>query len=469
MRDTHRGPSRRDALRLGAGMGLLAAGCGKGKSQDTAWPPDDSAVQGAPPRAPEPDPWVPSEAIDTDRFPFGVQVGDATTSTARVHLRSHIGPVDFVLVVEDGTGWAEVERRTSLSPSPLPVAADPAGMAVVVDLTGLAADTAYSVVFLDGAARSAVARFRTATASGTARIVTFGATSCFGGNAPWKSLTYAAEERLDFFALLGDSVYADGSASVADYRAHWDEALSVSGMVALSSSTSLVVTWDDHEVDNNWERGEIGDELLEIASACFAEALPRQASAQEGVIWRKLSWGDTLDVFVLDGRSERDHSTGQYLSDAQEAWLLDGLSASEARFKIILNSVPITDLNAIFAGGGIDDRWDGFPEQRNRILQAISDRGVAGVLWVAGDVHYPQVGMVDPAGGVADDVFEVFTGPAGSFLNVAADLFVGNPQYLWMTAQYNWCRFECDPLLGTVRVTHITDDGSVLNDILLEI
>jgi len=470
MRDRYAGPSRRDALRLGAGVGLLGTACGTDKAQDTSIENDvDSGIVGGDSRSPEPDAWSPTETLDAARFPFGVQVGDATQSTARVHLRTHTGSVDFVLVVADGDGWTEVSRQSALSPAPLPVDADPAGMAVVVELTGLSPDTAYSVVFLDGSVRSHVARFRTATSSGTNRVVTFGATSCFGGNKPWPSLEHAAAERLDFFALLGDTVYADGSASVSDYRAHWDDALSTQGLISLSASTSFIVTWDDHEVDNNWEVHEVGEERLAIATACFREALPFDNGAESGFLWRKLSWGDTLDVFVLDGRGERDASTGQYLSAEQEAWLLAGVAASGARFKIILNSVPITDLNAIFGSGGIADRWQGFPEQRNRILQGIADSGVAGVLWVTGDVHYPQVGMVDPAGGVADDVYEIFTGPAGSFLNVGADLFVGDPQYLWMVAAYNWCRFECDPVLGTVRVTHIGDDGSALHDIVLEL
>ena len=472
MRDTITGPSRRDALKLGAGVGLLGVGCGSDKSVDThAEDTSVTEVEGAAPREEEPAPWSPSETLDTDRFPFGVQVGDATQATARVHLRTHVGPVDMVLMVADGDGWSEVSRETGLTPSAVPVTVDsgPEGMAVVVDLTDLSGDTAYSVVFIEGSLRSHVARFRTATEAGSNRLVIFGATSCFGGNDPWPSLLQAATEQLDFFALLGDSVYADGSTSVSDYRAHWDLALSTEGLVAVSASTSLIVTWDDHEVDNNWDIEEIGEERLAIASACFREALPFVDSGVGTGIWRKLNWGDTLDVLVLDGRGERDYTTLQYMSAEQETWLLTELAASTARFKIILNSVPITDLNAIFASGGIADRWEGFPTQRARILSAIADAGLTGVLWVAGDVHYAQVGRVDPSGGVADDVYEVFAGPTGSFLNVAADLFVGDPQYEWMVAAYNWCRFECDPVLGTVRVTHIGDDGTALHDVTLSL
>ena len=396
-----------------------------------------------------------------------VQVGDATASTAVVHLRTHSGPVTMVLVEGSETEWTERERREGLEVAALPVDADPAGMAVVVELTDLSPDTPYSVVFFDGETRSAVTRFRTALADGAQRRVVFGATSCFGGNAPWPSLAWAADEQLDFFCLLGDTVYADGSRTPAQYRAFWDEALSTGGLLQVSASTSLVATWDDHEVDNNWDISRVGEERFQVAKACFDEALPRSEGPGGTGVWRALRWGDTLHVFVLDGRAERRPEDGKYLSDAQLQWLIDGVRSSPARFKIILNSVPITDLNAMFSSIGAEDRWDGFPATRSALLEGIAD--VEGVLFVTGDVHYGQVGFVDPAGGVAESVYEVFTGPAGSFANVAADIFVGDPQYLWMSSAWNWCRFACDPESGTVQVTHIGDDGAPLHDITLQL
>jgi len=373
----------------------------------------------------------------------------------------------MVLVEAEGNEWVELERREGLEVSALSVAAEPEGMAVVVSLADLRPDTAYSVVFFDGDLRSTVARFRTALDAGGARRVVFGASSCFGGNAPWPSLFYAADEQLDFFCLLGDLVYADGSETPAQYRSFWDAALSTEGLVRLSASTSLVVTWDDHEVDNNWDIGGLGDEVFAVAKACFDEALPRTVGSGGVGIWRVLRWGETLDLFVLECRAERVPAEARYISDAQLQWLIDGVQSSTARFKIILNSVPITDLNAIYSSLGAEDRWDGFPLTRAALVEAVA--GVEGVLFVSGDVHYAQVGYVDPAGGVGEALYEVFTGPAGSFANVAADLFVGDPQYLWLSSAWNWCRFECDPVAGTIRVTHVGDDGAALHDITLAV
>jgi alkaline phosphatase D len=150
-------------------------------------------------------------------------------------------------------------------------------------------------------------------------------------------------------------------------------------------------------------------------------------------------------------------------------WLKAGLAESEARFKIVLNSVPITDLSAIFGQGARDDRWEGFPEQRAELLGFIEEAGIEGVLWVAGDVHYAQVGQVDPEGGTAAGQVEVFAGPGGSFANVGAELFEGDPQYAWMSSTWNYARFTCDPAAGTVLVEHIDDDGALLNEALLRL
>ncbi|MFN7145448.1 MAG: hypothetical protein ACK4YP_16865, partial [Myxococcota bacterium] len=97
------------------------------------------------------------------------------------------------------------------------------------------------------------------------------------------------------------------------------------------------------------------------------------------------------------------------------------------------------------------------------------DNGIGGVLWLTGDVHYAQVGRVDPVGGVAEDQWEVLCGPGGSRLNAVVEAFVGNDQYPVVFARWNYARFTCDPGLGTVTVTHIGDDGGVLSEIVLEI
>ena len=84
--------------------------------------------------------------------------------------------------------------------------------------------------------------------------------------------------------------------------------------------------------------------------------------------------------------------------------------------------------------------------------------------------EFGQIGWVSPEGQVGHSAWEVYCGPSGSFLNPVAYYYVGNaPQYEQIIYDYNWVRFECDPVQGTVRVQHLNDDGESLSDQVLEV
>lgn len=416
---------------------------------------DTDTSDAAPDRSPEPEPWSAPGSEDAAAFAWGVQSGDAGPDRVRLSVRTTEPAVRLVVVVADGSeGWLDERTIDDL------VASD--GV-VQLSIDGLSADTAYSYVFTsaDGARRSPVGRFRTALAADGLRNVRFAATSCLGGSNPgWASLSVAAAERFDFVALLGDTVYADGAVTLDEYRAVWGDALAQPAMRDLTASTSLVATWDDHEVVDNSSYYERPAEQHAAARQAFLEALP-QSAGPDDPLWRKLSWGATADVFVLDCRSERDGE--RYIGDAQMAWLKEGLRTSAARFKIVLNSVPITDMSAMMGDVSDEDRWQGYPAQREEILAHIVDNAIPGVLWLAGDFHFAMVSRIDPEGGVAADLHEVLCGPAGSRLNEVAPLFDENStQYDDVLAAWNTTWFDLDPAAGTVRIRFVGDDGAVL-------
>lgn len=454
-------PTRRRVLISVPALSLAAACGGKGDSAAG----DDTGMLAAPDREPEPEPWSPDGTVDEAAFPYGVQIGDATTSGARLSVHTTETTVAIAVAMATESGWEEVDRQEGIAVE---------GGFVQLDLDGLVADVAWSVAVYaaDGARRAQVSRFRTATAGDDFRVVVFGASSCFGGNEPWRTLSRAAEERLDFFCLLGDSVYADGSVSEDDYDLHWSHTMSQQGMKDLCASTSLVVTWDDHEVDNNWLWAETSrvEEKFASGLARFSAHLPRSEGSGRAGIWRKLSWGAVLDIFVLECRAERDPDAGVYISTEQMDWLKSGLSESGARFKIILNSVPISDLYPIFANAQLSDRWSGYEGQRTEILSHIVDNGIEGVVWLAGDIHLAATCTVGQTGQLADGMHEIIAGPGGSFLNIVADLVVDydEQQFPILFAEWNYTRISCDPGTGIVGVQYIADDGSVLAEIDLQ-
>lgn len=446
--------TRRDFLvRVGASAGAVALlpACGPA----TEPPPDVDPEPTGP--GPEPDePWSPDGEVVDSRFPFGLQTGDATVDSAIVSVHTTAaGAIGLVLARGVEGGWEEERRLNDLTAE---------DGVVQVDLNGLRADTTYSVVAYDGGSRSPVSRFRTAIAVGESRKIRFGATSCLGGNAPWRTLSEAAEEKFDFFIMGGDTVYVDQYANDA-IRGVWEGAMRTPGLKDLTASTSLLATWDDHEVDNNWSWNAAGiTERVQVGLGEFRRHLPVGPGGGEIGIWRKLSWGDAADVFVLDARGERRN--GNYLSPEQLTWLKDGLSASTARFKIVVNPVPITDLADVVGELQQEDRWQGYPVQRGELLQHIADEEVAGVLFISGDFHIGALGKVDAPGGPAEDVWEVLAGPGGSPINPVVNFGVefDAERFPIIVPGHNYVLFEADPESGEILVQFIDDNGLMIDE-----
>ena len=113
----------------------------------------------------------------------------------------------------------------------------------------------------------------------------------------------------------------------------------------------MFAQWDDHEVTNNWWPGEpltraehqrkkyVEKNVLVLAARAaraFHEYMPMRAEpAEPGRVYRKISYGPLLDVFMLDMRSYRgpnaenmrgDLRAGGLLPRARGRWL--GSSAS---------------------------------------------------------------------------------------------------------------------------------------------
>jgi alkaline phosphatase D len=349
------------------------------------------------------------------------------------------------------------------------VAAAPGGY-VHVDVPGLTAGRRYRYAFfetMDGApvARSAIGRFRAAIAADTEETVLIGACSCTYNPFRPQTLEHAGtREDLDLFLLLGDTSYNDGSDSVDEYRDKWEESLGREGYLAVRAATSVLATWDDHEVDNNWNPETFDMAQAARARQTFFESLPlRRDATTPDRIWKRIRWGRTVEVFVLDCRGERVPSTrmgpmATYMSRAQLDWLKAGLMESSAVFKVIANSVPIGDFPALFGAG---DRWEGYPAQRTEILDFIDDMGIEGVLWVSGDFHLGSIGNVGGMGAPGANQLEVLAGPGAQLPNPLS-FALGAPMWDFATEQNNYVTLGLDPATRELTVTFHRPDGGVL-------
>lgn len=135
--------------------------------------------------------------------------------------------------------------------------------------------------------------------------------------------------------------------------------------------------------------------------------------------------------FALDTRGERSSRNPEdrtdpklfILSDAQEAWLLDGLKTTNASFIFIISPDPwiIYHTAAHVGGDDRDDKGDGFPsflDQRERLLNTL-DQMRQPVLIFTGDVHAAASVKI------CDNVWEMMCGPLGSTGHPIGTL--GNP------------------------------------------
>jgi Phosphodiesterase/alkaline phosphatase D len=131
---------------------------------------------------------------------------------------------------------------------------------------------------------------------------------------------------------------------------------------AFNAEVPIFVQWDDHEVMNNWSASKeipaaykVRDiNLLAARSArAFHEMYPmRESIVEPGRLYRTLSYGPHLDVFMLDERSYRGPNgpnlqtaygpESYFLGPDQLAWLKRGLLNSRATWKVIASDMPLS-------------------------------------------------------------------------------------------------------------------------------
>ncbi|MCX5742803.1 MAG: alkaline phosphatase D family protein [Proteobacteria bacterium] len=420
----------------------------------------------------------------------GVQSGDVSDRTALVWARC--SEPARMLVEWDTTERFDSPRRVK---GPL---VDPTrdftGLAQLVDLPP-EQTISYRVRFEREASRGAsawtVGTLQTPRADGF-RFAWSGDTcgQGYGRNPDWGGLRgYQAlhDAHPRFFLNSGDLFYADDpilpekqlatggiwknisnervarvAQDVDDFRARLAYNLEDEHYAAFAQSTSVIAQWDDHETHNNWyPGGTLTDDRYRIKDMSTLAARARQAIYEwvpiaSKTIHRTIHYGPLLDVFVLDARSFRTPNnapelTGTqagsaFLGADQAAWLVDALSMSKARWKIVACDQPvglvIADGDADHDGReGLAGRDGGQATGREvefaQILAALQTRRVKNIAWLTADVHYAAAHYYNPERGAVsafDGFWEFVAGPihAGTFgPNELDQTFGGEVRFQW--------------------------------------
>jgi alkaline phosphatase D len=271
---------------------------------------------------------------------------------------------------------------------------------------GLDAHTQYFYAWQSTNAISPVGRTRTTPPKSSRTPVRVGYSSCQHYNYGYFSPhLHAAAEDLDLYVFLGDYIYERGrvpdgavrtdridAVDLTTYRRKYRVYRTDPGLRELHRLQPMVHIWDDHEVFNNYSQNNPPASLSQRWAGYRAafEWLPRMTFPHERFrIYKKLSLGAHVDLFLLDTRQYRtgfgDGQPKHIIDDTQMQWLIKGLRDSRARWKVIANQVVITA--DPFGTGEATDQWDGFPEDRARLLGAIEAAGLRDVVFITGDAH----------------------------------------------------------------------------------
>jgi alkaline phosphatase D len=296
---------------------------------------------------------------------------------------------------------------------------------VHAEVDGLQPSADYWFRFRVGSEESPVGHTRTAPAAGSdpARVA-FGLASC----QSWAGGRYAAyrtmaQEDLDLVVHVGDYTYEGRShESLADFRNNHAKYKSSVDLQAAHARFPFVVTFDDHEIENNWADdvsqpdGEASNErerFLRLRANAFQAyyehlplRLPQRPTGPDLLLHRRLDQGSLVSLHVLDSRQYRsdqlteafpggpldprvDDPARTLLGDEQERWLFDGLDRSPARWNLVAQQTIMAEVD--YDGGpGTSvnhDQWDGYAVSRNRFLGFVEQRRPANPVVLSGDWH----------------------------------------------------------------------------------
>jgi alkaline phosphatase D len=320
----------------------------------------------------------------------------------------------------------------------------------------------------------------------------------------------------DIFIHSGDTIYADGplkaevklpdgkiwknvtipekdkvAETLDEFRAAYKYNLRDEHLRAFNAEVPVFVQWDDHEVTNNWSLSkqlpstykERNVTLLAArAGQAFHEMFPiRTSAAEPGRIYRTISYGPHLDIFMLDERSYRGPNSdnrqtaygpeSHFLGPEQLAWLKRALLTSRATWKVIASDMPIgiivEDDAVNHKGSEAIAQGDGPALGRELeiadLLRFIKTAGVRNTVWVTADVHYAAAHYYDPAKAQFQDfdpVWEFVSGPlhAGTFGPGKLDNTFG-PELKFVKAPGEG-RQNLPPSAGMQFFGHVKIDGA---------
>lgn len=313
------------------------------------------------------------------------------------------------------------------------------GHSVHVVTTGLQSGRPYWYRFVCGNARSPVGRARTAPGlQDPVDRLRIALASCQHFEQGYFSAhREMAARELDLVLFVGDYIYESSNPqyllrphqggvpkTLDDYRQRHAQYKSDADLRACHAAHTWVMTWDDHEVvndyandlDRNYTDAQVFLRRRAAAYQAYFEHMPLRlgpdpVNASQMRIHDRMAWGRLADVWTLDCRQYRDHPAcpdpnrgggrvvlgcealadpaRSLLGAAQEQWLSQSLQSSTRRWKLVAQSTQMSSsgVNTPLGRSAFTDGWDGYPQARARLLNSVAQAGLQNVVLLGGDVH----------------------------------------------------------------------------------
>jgi alkaline phosphatase D len=368
------------------------------------------------------------------------------------------------------------------------MAAPEMGHSVHVELTGLQPATRYWYRFLLDRHVSTVGAARTAPAAmSDVAQVRIGVAGCQNyEHGFFTAYKYMAAENLDAVFHYGDYIYEGRQGNRSEipvvrehlgpepttlelYRTRYALYKLDPDLQAAHASTAFLMTFDDHEVDNNFAGARDQDDTAPevflarrfAAFRAWYENMPVRAGqvpADDGVqMYRRLDYGNLLRIHLMDTRQyridqvctvEKDRTcrpietldTGLILGDRQHQWLEDGLDNRYTWNLIGQQVVVMPYARPSLADGSLEiaaDSWMGYPESRRRLVASLKNKKIVNAVIATGDVHQNIIGYIPENDAEPDrnQVATEFVCTSISSLGDGKDIKVRGPDFRKVIAQ----------------------------------
>ncbi len=397
-------------------------------------------------------------------FYHGVASGDALTD--RVILWTRVTPdAPGTLTVE----WliATDTLFTDIVNSGTTTTDSTKDYTVKVDATGLQPDTWYYYIFKHEGENSLIGRTKTLPVGDNTRIRIAVASCASIGSGDYFNAYLSIARRNDIHAVvhLGDYMYEYAGGGVTGtgipilpntetttldkYRQRYATYRLDPYLRQLHQQYPFYTVWDDHEAANNawWggaENHSSGEGDWQVRKQAAKQAnfewLPRREQAPgDYTIYQTFNIGNLADLIMLDtrleGRDEQASNSAGYqdtnrtiLGTTQRDWLLDELSNSQAKWRIIGQQVMFAPL---IATTFTNDMWDGYEGDRNRIINHVMNNDIDNVVVLTGDIHSSWANDVpDP-----DANYNAGTGAGSAFVEFICSSITSGSSSLNLNAQ----------------------------------